>query len=151
MSTTCGLLDHLFIRKTLPKVTAKNRAHTWAFYIISAQVTPKIALVWWRKARAHWSAVSPPRRNSPLAAAASTDTANNMHNVNLHNRIPLVHILLKSNPPLRRAISHLHSHSRTRSNDLRNRNTSTYTSPKNCHLPSTRFAFPKECNSSQSH
>lgn len=58
------------------------------------------------------------RTHSPLAATVSAATAKNMHNINLHNLNLLVHILFKFNP-LRRAISHLHSHSRTRSTDLR--------------------------------
>lgn len=124
-------------QRSSPKAIAKNRAYTRAFYIISAQVTPKIASV--AVTQSVSAAVAPTRvrygcaprsplvarrgqaartQDSPLAVIATADTANSMHNINLHNVNFLVHILLKFDP-LNRATSHLHSHSRTRSADLR--------------------------------
>lgn len=84
-------------------------------------------------------------KDSPRATAAIVVATSSVHNIHLHNVNPLVHMLLKFRP-LCRAICHLHSHSRTRSADLRTLYISTLN--RRCHsIVPLRAAPPRECTS----
>lgn len=118
--------------------------HGRAFYIISAQVRPKIVFVCVTQSAGTAGARGGGVADSPLARSASADTANSAHNINRHSFNLSVHIVSKLGP-VERATSHLHTHSRTSTLHLRTTATVTRNAPA-----MRRDWHSMECNSRRS-